>query len=121
MVCAWNEAATIGPCLVSLLAQRRAPDRIRVSITSLGPYPYIANSDFHQPRHLASWKTLLRCEQSWPAICATLRANVDVAVVMHRPPAVARATVDAAHARRAPWRLDSCYAKLTPGPRSSGI
>lgn len=74
------------------------------SITSLGPYPYIANSDFHQPRHLASWKTLLRCEKSWPAICAALRANVDVAVVMHRPPAVAQATVEAARARRAPSR-----------------
>ena len=74
------------------------------SITSLGPYPYIANSDFHQPRHLASWKTLLRCEKSWPAISAALRANVDVAVVMHRPPTVARATVDAAHARLAPPR-----------------
>lgn len=30
IVCAWNEAATIGPCLASLLAQRRPPDQIIV-------------------------------------------------------------------------------------------
>lgn len=30
-------------------------------------YPYVANSDFHQPKHLYSWKTLLRCEKHWPA------------------------------------------------------
>src|ERR1044071_8313583 len=38
------------------------------SVTSLKHYPYVANSDFHKPRHLYSWKTLLRCEKNWPAI-----------------------------------------------------
>lgn len=65
------------------------------SVTSLGPYPYIANSDFHRPGHLASWKTLLRADRNWPAVCAALRANVDVAVVMHQGPAVAAPTVPA--------------------------
>ena len=31
------------------------------SVTSLKHYPYVANSDFHKPKHLYSWKTLLRC------------------------------------------------------------
>ena len=35
------------------------------SVTSLKHYPYVANSDFHKPKHLYSWKTLLRCEKTW--------------------------------------------------------
>ena len=54
------------------------------SVTSLKHYPYIANSDFHKPKHLYSWKTLLRCEKEWNAIARTLRANVDVALTLYR-------------------------------------
>jgi predicted metal-dependent phosphoesterase TrpH len=54
------------------------------SVTSLKHYPYIANSDFHKAKHLYSWKTLLRCEKQWDDIAATLRANVDVAVMLYR-------------------------------------
>ena len=38
------------------------------SVTSLKHYPYVANSDFHKPKHLYSWKTLVRSEKNWPAI-----------------------------------------------------
>ncbi len=54
------------------------------SVTSLKHYPYVANSDFHKPKHLYSWKTLLRCEKSWPAIKDALRSNVDVALMLFR-------------------------------------
>jgi 3',5'-nucleoside bisphosphate phosphatase len=54
------------------------------SVTSLKHYPYIANSDFHKPKHLYSWKTLLRCEKTWEAIARTLRSNVDVALTLFR-------------------------------------
>jgi predicted metal-dependent phosphoesterase TrpH len=54
------------------------------SVTSLKHYPYVANSDFHKPKHLYSWKTLLRCEKSWESIAKTLRANVDVALTLYR-------------------------------------
>ncbi len=47
-------------------------------------YPYVANSDFHKPKHLYSWKTLLRCEKRWDAIARTLRDNVDVALTLYR-------------------------------------
>jgi Glycosyl transferase family 2 len=40
------------------------------SVTSLKHYPYVAKSDFHKPKHLYSWKTLLRCEKTWDAIGA---------------------------------------------------
>ena len=54
------------------------------SVTSLKHYPYVANSDFHKPKHLYSWKTLLRCEKNWAAIARALRENVDVAVTLFR-------------------------------------
>jgi predicted metal-dependent phosphoesterase TrpH len=54
------------------------------SVTSLKHYPYVANSDFHKPKHLYSWKTLLRCEKTWPAIKRALRGNVDIALTLFR-------------------------------------
>src|SRR5688572_13722904 len=54
------------------------------SVTSLKHCPYVANSDFHKPKHLYSWKTLLRCEKNWPAISQALRNNVDVALTLFR-------------------------------------
>jgi hypothetical protein len=54
------------------------------SVTSLKHYPYIANSDFHKPKHLYSWKTLVRSEKNWPAIRQALRRNVDVALTLFR-------------------------------------
>ncbi len=54
------------------------------SVTSLKHYPYVANSDFHKPKHLYSWKTLLRCEKTWDAVARALRANVDVALTLYR-------------------------------------
>jgi predicted metal-dependent phosphoesterase TrpH len=54
------------------------------SVTSLKHFPYVANSDFHKPKHLYSWKTLLRCEKNWPAIKQALRSNVDVALTLFR-------------------------------------
>lgn len=54
------------------------------SVTSLKHFPYVANSDFHRPKHLYSWKTLVRAEKTWPAIQAALRANVDVAIMLYR-------------------------------------
>jgi predicted metal-dependent phosphoesterase TrpH len=54
------------------------------SVTSLKHYPYVANSDFHKPKHLYSWKTLIRSEKNWKAIAEALRANVDIALMLYR-------------------------------------
>ena len=54
------------------------------SVTSLKHYPYIANSDFHKPKHLYSWKTLVRDEKDWPSVKNALRANVDIALTLFR-------------------------------------
>ena len=54
------------------------------SVTSLKHFPYVASSDFHKPKHLYSWKTLLKCEKRWPAIRKALCDNVDVALTLFR-------------------------------------
>jgi 3',5'-nucleoside bisphosphate phosphatase len=54
------------------------------SVTSLKHFPYVANSDFHKPKHLYSWKTLLRCEKNGPAVKQALRSNVHVALTLFR-------------------------------------
>ena len=54
------------------------------AVTSMKHYPYVANSDFHKPKHLYSWKTLVRCEKSWPAVRQALRSNVDIALTLFR-------------------------------------
>jgi hypothetical protein len=53
------------------------------SVTSLKHYPYVANSDSHQAKHLSSWKTLLRCEKDLAAIKRALR-NADIALTLFR-------------------------------------
>ena len=54
------------------------------SVTSLKHYPYVANSDFHKPKHLYSWKTLVRSDKSWPAVRQALRSNIDIAITLFR-------------------------------------
>ena len=54
------------------------------SVTSLKHYPYVASSDFHKPKHLYSWKTLVRSEKSWPAVRDALRSNTDIALTLFR-------------------------------------
>jgi 3',5'-nucleoside bisphosphate phosphatase len=54
------------------------------SVTSLKHYPYVANSDFHKPKHLYSWKTLVRSDKNWPAVKQALRSNVDIALTLFR-------------------------------------
>ena len=54
------------------------------SVTSLKHFPYVASSDFHKPKHLYSWKTLVRSEKTWPAVKDALRQNVDIALTLYR-------------------------------------
>jgi predicted metal-dependent phosphoesterase TrpH len=72
------------------------------SVTSAAPYPCVANSDFHRPRHLYSWKTLLRAPRTWEGIQLALRQNVNVGVVMYRPDT--RPVTSQTVAARASWQ-----------------
>ena len=46
--------------------------------------PFIAGSDFHKPKHLTSWKTLLWCEKDPEAIKECIRRNKDVSITLYR-------------------------------------
>jgi hypothetical protein len=54
------------------------------NVVSLKKYPYRANSDFHKPRHLYSWKTLLNCEKETSAIKQCIKHNRGVAMTLFR-------------------------------------
>jgi UDP-N-acetylglucosamine:LPS N-acetylglucosamine transferase/predicted metal-dependent phosphoesterase TrpH len=46
--------------------------------------PFVANSDFHKPKHIHSWKTLLYCEKDAEAIKHCIRVNRDVSITLYR-------------------------------------
>ncbi len=54
------------------------------NVISLKKYPYIASSDFHKPRHLYSWKTLLNCEKDTASIKECIKHNKGVAMTLFR-------------------------------------
>lgn len=54
------------------------------NVISLKKYPYIANSYFHKPRHLYSWKTLLNCEKNSDSVKQCIRHNKGVAITLFR-------------------------------------
>jgi UDP-N-acetylglucosamine:LPS N-acetylglucosamine transferase/predicted metal-dependent phosphoesterase TrpH len=45
---------------------------------------YVANSDFHKPKHIYSWKTLLHCEKDADAVKECIRKNEHVAITLYR-------------------------------------
>lgn len=48
--------------------------------------PYVANSDFHKPKHVYSWKTLVSCEKHPDAIKECIRRNERIAITLYREP-----------------------------------
>jgi UDP-N-acetylglucosamine:LPS N-acetylglucosamine transferase/predicted metal-dependent phosphoesterase TrpH len=51
---------------------------------SLKRMPFLANSDFHKPKHIYSWKTLLHCEKDPEAIKDCIRRNENVSITLYR-------------------------------------
>ena len=47
--------------------------------------PFLANSDFHKPKHIYSWKTLLYCEKTPESIKECIRRNEHVSITLFRP------------------------------------
>jgi processive 1,2-diacylglycerol beta-glucosyltransferase len=45
---------------------------------------FIANSDFHKPKHIYSWKTVLHCEKEPEAIKNCIRTNEHIAITLYR-------------------------------------
>jgi len=46
--------------------------------------PFLGNSDFHKPKHIYSWKTLLYCEKNEEAIKECIRRNEHVSITLYR-------------------------------------
>ncbi len=45
---------------------------------------FLANSDFHKPKHIYSWKTLLHCQKEPEAIKDCIRKNERLAITLYR-------------------------------------
>ena len=54
------------------------------NVVGLKKFNYIANSDFHEEKHLRSWKTLLRCSRNVEAVKQAIRTNEAVALFLYR-------------------------------------
>ena len=54
------------------------------NVVGLKKFNYIANSDFHEPKHLRSWKTLLRCEKNVESVKEAIRKNDRVSLFLYR-------------------------------------
>ncbi len=46
--------------------------------------PFLGNSDFHKPKHIYSWKTLLYCEKDAESIKECIRRNEHVSITLYR-------------------------------------
>ena len=46
--------------------------------------PFLANSDFHKPKHIYSWKTMLYCEKDPDSIKECIRRNEHVSITLYR-------------------------------------
>jgi hypothetical protein len=51
---------------------------------SLKRLPFLANSDFHKPKHIYSWKSLLHCDKDPEAIKRCIRLNDRVSITLYR-------------------------------------
>ena len=54
------------------------------NVVGLKKFNYIANSDFHEEKHLRSWKTLLRCAKNVEAVKQAIRTNEAVSLFLYR-------------------------------------
>jgi len=59
--------------------------------------PFIANSDFHKPKHIYSWKTLIHAGKDPEAIKDCIRRNEHVAITLYRDFANAASPCRARH------------------------
>ena len=54
------------------------------NVIGLKRFNYIAGSDFHEPHHLYSWKTLIRSEKNTEPIKKAIRQNSNIAIYLFR-------------------------------------
>lgn len=77
----WENQEIFAPLLDAWEIANRNNIFNRVGLKGL---PFVANSDFHKPKHIQSWKTLLLCEKDPEAIKECIRTNRNVAITLFR-------------------------------------
>jgi len=77
----WENQETFAPLLDAWEIANR--DNI-FSPVALKRLPFIANSDFHKPKHIYSWKTVLDCPKDPEAIKNCIRRNDRVSITLYR-------------------------------------
>ncbi|MCC6231392.1 MAG: UDP-N-acetylglucosamine--LPS N-acetylglucosamine transferase [Verrucomicrobiales bacterium] len=77
----WENQETFAPLLDAWEIANR--DNI-FSPVGLKRLPFIASSDFHKPKHIFSWKTVLHCEKDPEAIKECIRRNERVSITLYR-------------------------------------
>ncbi len=77
----WDNIAQFAPLLDAWEVANRDDIFNPIGLKRL---PFIANSDFHKPKHIFSWKTVLFCEKDAEAIKQCIRINRDVAITLYR-------------------------------------
>ncbi len=77
----WNNREKFASCFDAWEVANRSD---LFSCVSLQNYPVIANSDFHKPSHIYSWKTLLSCRKDVDSVKACIRDNHGVAITLFR-------------------------------------
>ncbi|NQT32828.1 MAG: phosphotransferase [Candidatus Omnitrophica bacterium] len=54
------------------------------NVVGLKKFNYIAGSDFHEKRHLYSWKSLIKAEKNIEAVKEAIRVNKNIAIYLFR-------------------------------------
>jgi UDP-N-acetylglucosamine:LPS N-acetylglucosamine transferase/histidinol phosphatase-like PHP family hydrolase len=67
---------------------------------------FLANSDFHKPKHIYSWKTLLHCEKEPEAIKECIRKNEHLAITLYRDGFTTKSISDGAEEEPRVLKLD---------------
>jgi processive 1,2-diacylglycerol beta-glucosyltransferase len=70
--------------------------------------PYLANSDFHKPKHIYSWKTLVNCEKDPESIKQCIRKNEHIAITLFREPESTIQVVTTSCAAEAAEQVEPC-------------
>lgn len=78
----WENQETFAPLLDAWEIANRENIFSPVALKRL---PFIANSDFHKPKHIYSWKTVLDCPKEPEAIKECIRRNERVSITLYRP------------------------------------
>jgi len=78
--------------------------------------PFVANSDFHKPKHIFSWKTVLFCGKDPETVKQCIRINRDVSITLYRDHRIGFGYGDLEHAARFDYAVDESGKGILPFP-----